>query len=182
MNLKKGFTLIELLVVVAIIGILASVVLASLTSARSKGKDAAVFAQLSNMRAQAELYYSSNGNYGGGTTAYTAATGLVATGVSILPAAATCGTAVAGDGAATVGASIFGQPASASGLFGLISGACTSGAQAMKGQVDAAIATAWAVTAQGASSNAFYCVDSAGDSKSYTTAQTLGALGTAICP
>ena len=56
---KKGFTLIELLVVVAIIGILSSVVLASLNSARGKGADAAVKAGLANMRAQAELYYDS---------------------------------------------------------------------------------------------------------------------------
>jgi prepilin-type N-terminal cleavage/methylation domain-containing protein len=58
-SFKKGFTLIELLVVVAIIGILASVVLASLNSARTKGEDAAIKANLSNIRAQAELFYDS---------------------------------------------------------------------------------------------------------------------------
>lgn len=58
-NNKKGFTLIELLVVIAIIGILASVVLASLNSARSKGADAATKSNLSNIRAQAEIVYDS---------------------------------------------------------------------------------------------------------------------------
>jgi len=65
-NLKKGFTLIELLVVVAIIGILASVVLASLNQARTKGSDASTKANLSGVRAQAELFYDNNsGSYTG---------------------------------------------------------------------------------------------------------------------
>lgn len=66
---SKGFTLIELLVVIAIIGILSSVVLASLTTARSRGTAAAVQSELANMRAQAELYYSTNGNSYGTATA-----------------------------------------------------------------------------------------------------------------
>ncbi len=53
----RGFTLIELLVVIAIIGILSSVVLASLNTARNKGADAATKSSLNSMRAQSEIFY-----------------------------------------------------------------------------------------------------------------------------
>ena len=63
MNLSKkfnsGFTLIELLVVVAIIGVLASVVLASLNTARAKGANASIKTNLANMRTQGEIIYDS---------------------------------------------------------------------------------------------------------------------------
>ncbi len=62
---KRGFTLIELLVVIAIIGILASVVLASLNTARDKGSDAAAKGAMSQLRAQAELYYDNGRTYAG---------------------------------------------------------------------------------------------------------------------
>lgn len=58
---KKGFTLIELLVVIAIIGILSSVVLASLNSARAKGANTAIKTDLHGLRSQSEIFYDNNG-------------------------------------------------------------------------------------------------------------------------
>lgn len=54
---SKGFTLIELLVVIAIIGILSSVVMVSLNSARNKAKDSAIKSNLSEIRSRAEMCY-----------------------------------------------------------------------------------------------------------------------------
>lgn len=60
---KRGFTLIELLVVIAIIGILSSIVLASLNSARKKGRDARRVSDIKQLQLALELYYDACGSY-----------------------------------------------------------------------------------------------------------------------
>lgn len=62
-NNSRGFTLIELLVVIAIIGILSSVVLASLNSARAKARDASRKIDLKQLQTALELYLDSNNAY-----------------------------------------------------------------------------------------------------------------------
>ena len=62
-KLNKGFTLVELLVVIAIIGILASVVLVSLNSARGKARDARRTADLHQISLALENYYDASGAY-----------------------------------------------------------------------------------------------------------------------
>lgn len=57
---QNAFTLIELLVVVAIIGLLASVILFALNSARDKAKVASATANISQFGKAMELYYDSN--------------------------------------------------------------------------------------------------------------------------
>lgn len=76
---KRGFTLIELLVVIAIIGILASIVLASLNTARKKSRDARRIADLGQIRLANELYFDSNA-------------GVYAASVAALAGADSCGT------------------------------------------------------------------------------------------
>lgn len=60
---NKGFTLIELLVVIAIIGILSSVVLASLNSARQKSRDAKRISDIKQLQLALELSFDDNNGY-----------------------------------------------------------------------------------------------------------------------
>lgn len=100
---QKGFTLIELLIVIAIIGLLASVVLVSLSNARAKAKDAKRLADVRQYMSALELYYNTNNSYPVQATAQalvpgiTTGAGLLATGGFIsafqaapLPVGGTC--------------------------------------------------------------------------------------------
>lgn len=63
MKKTRGFTLIELLVVIAIIGILSSIVLASLNSARQSSRDARRISDLKQVQLALELYFDGNSAY-----------------------------------------------------------------------------------------------------------------------
>ncbi len=150
----RGFTLIELLVVIAIIGILSSVVLASLNSARNKGSDAKIKAQLSGARAAAEVYYDNNANtYGAAVDGSAAAGSTIGTGCA------------AGMFAATELASYTASSNYPSAVAGL--GKCTSSG------------SAYAISSRLMTTGQFWCVDSTGVSRQTTVLQ---ANSVYVCP
>jgi prepilin-type N-terminal cleavage/methylation domain-containing protein len=101
-NKNKGFTLIELLVVIAIIGLLASVVLLALNSARAKSRDAKRIADIRQIASAMELFFNDNNAYPTNASiallSSGAAPGLSPKYIGIIPTApapadGTCGTA-----------------------------------------------------------------------------------------
>lgn len=149
---KQGFTLIELLVVIAIIGILASVVLASLNTARTKGADASIKQNLSGIRPQADVFFDDetkgNGTYGSA--------------FSLGDCAATAGTLFADE-------TIVGQYTAAAEASGPgVAASCVSSA------------AAWAVSVPLKSDPTIsWCVDSLGMAKEVTNSGDLGFVGEA---
>jgi len=65
-NFSKGFTLVELLVVIAVIGILSTVVLLQLGSARAKARDIHLLTGIKQMETALYLYYDNNGSFPSG--------------------------------------------------------------------------------------------------------------------
>ncbi len=166
MNLKKGFTLIELLVVVAIIGILASVVLASLNTARNKGADAAIKANLANLRAQAALFYDNNNN------TYGVANAAIQSIAGTNTCAAAAGTMLATSSAASTGDVTF--------CNGVVAAANSSGASAVVN----ILAQSWVVGVPlKQTPAAWQCVDGEGSSKTILgTATPAVVLASTQCP
>jgi len=60
---NKGFTLIELLVVIAIIGLLSTLAVVALNSARQKSRDSKRVADLKQVQTALELYFADENGY-----------------------------------------------------------------------------------------------------------------------
>lgn len=58
-----GFTLIELLVVISIIGVLSTIAMTSLNTAKAKARDAKRMTEITELGKALELYYAQHGSY-----------------------------------------------------------------------------------------------------------------------
>lgn len=152
---QRGFTLIELLVVIAIIGILSAVVLASLNTARNKGTDAAIKANLATVQTQAELYYDTNSQYSGS---------------NVTGAAGSCATASTMFADVTISNAIKAATSAITGATEATNYRCTASSGG---------AGAWAISTRLTTSGQFWCADSTGVGKQTAA---LHAASTYVCP
>lgn len=60
---KKGFTLVELMVVISLIGMMSTIVLASLSTARAKSRDTQRTLAIKQVQNALEIYFSTNDQY-----------------------------------------------------------------------------------------------------------------------
>lgn len=60
---KKGFTLVELLVVIAIIGLLSTLAVVALSSARQKARDSKRMSDLKQIQTALEIYFNDHNQY-----------------------------------------------------------------------------------------------------------------------
>jgi prepilin-type N-terminal cleavage/methylation domain-containing protein len=87
MKNQKAFTIIELIIVIAIIAVLAGIILANVTQYNSKGKDAAIKGQISQIRTAATDFFYANSTYSGmcgsGTACYNVQANIIKLGGSL---------------------------------------------------------------------------------------------------
>ena len=96
---KKGFTLIELLVVIAIIGLLSTLSILALNSARARARDAKRVADVKQIQTALELYYNDAGDY---PTTITPGTAIAYGGNTYLAAVPYAPTPIDGSNCATL--------------------------------------------------------------------------------
>lgn len=95
---QKGFTLVELLVVIAIIGLLSTLAVVALGSARAKARDARRISDIKQIQTALELYNADQGVYPDGTGGITLGTGtaLVLCDAGFVADESSCGTVYMG--------------------------------------------------------------------------------------